>query len=171
MEYWESYEEFMEKFKHRMTTDDCYTPEPVYEAVKRWAVREYGIDESGIVRPFYPGGDYEHYDYPKGCVVLDNPPFSKLKTIIKFYDERGIDYFLFAPTLTILSTIANTGAAGKELFGRGVLLSQKGHKARAAADARLQEARKVIRWELSERERERKIIDEMSRKGGEAEEL
>lgn len=111
MAYWESYEDFTEKFKHKMTTDDCYTPEPVYEAVKRWAVREYGIDESGIVRPFYPGGDYEHYDYPKGCVVLDNPPFSKLKTIIRFYDEREIDYFLFAPTLTILSTIANTRAA------------------------------------------------------------
>lgn len=94
MAYWESYEDFTEKFKHKMTTDDCYTPEPVYEAVKRWAVREYGIDESGIVRPFYPGGDYEHYDYPKGCVVLDNPPFSKLKTIIRFYDEREIDYFL-----------------------------------------------------------------------------
>lgn len=168
MAYWESYEEFTEKFKHRMTTDDCYTPEPVYEAVKRWAAREYGIDESSVVRPFYPGGDYEHYEYPKGCVVLDNPPFSKLKTIIKFYDEREIDYFLFAPTLTILSTIANTGAAGKEIFGRGVLLSQKGHKARAEADARLREARKVIRWELSERER--KIVDEMSRKGGEAEE-
>lgn len=249
MAYWESCEEFTEKFKHRMTTDDCYTPEPVYEAVKRWAVREYGIDESRIVRPFYPGGDYEHYEYQKGCVVLDNPPFSKLKTIIRFYDEREIDYFLFAPTLTILSTIVNTSfvsnmesalvrsapvlrneteraqreqkgrrttsqkpegqryeypeeilrsmdieayskaqidfrvpredgmiiwrldeqrAAGKELFGRGVLLSQKGHKARAAADARLQEARKVIRWELSERER--KIVDEMSRKGGETEE-
>lgn len=270
MAYWESYEDFTEKFKHKMTTDDCYTPEPVYEVVRRWAVREYGIDESRIVRPFYPGGDYEHYEYQKGCVVLDNPPFSKLKTIIRFYDEREIDYFLFAPTLTILSTIANTGAAGivsaikvkyengatvntsfvsnmepalvrsapvlrneikraqreqkgrktpakrpdgqryeypeevlrsmdieayskaqidfrvpredgmiiwrldeqraagKELFGRGVLLSQKGHKARAAADARLREARKVIRWELSERER--KIIDEMSRKGGEAEE-
>lgn len=60
MAYWESYEDFTEKFKHKMTTDDCYTPEPVYEAVKRWAAREYGIDESGIVRPFYPGGDYEH---------------------------------------------------------------------------------------------------------------
>ena len=97
----ESYEEFVEKFKPKKTTDDCYTPPAIYEAVKGWAVKEYGIDPEKIVRPFYPGGDYEHFEYPEGCVVLDNPPFSILSKILRFYDEHKIAYFLFAPTLTL----------------------------------------------------------------------
>ena len=35
----ETYEQFVEKFKPRKTTDDCYTPPLVYEAVKGWACR------------------------------------------------------------------------------------------------------------------------------------
>lgn len=102
-ELFEDYDGFVEKFKAKKTTDDCYTPEPIYEAIAQWACREYGIDASKIVRPFYPGGDYERYDYPDGCCVLDNPPFSILSKIVAFYIERNIDFFLFAPTLTLLN--------------------------------------------------------------------
>lgn len=52
----EEYEEFVEKFKPKKTTDDCYTPPAVYEAVKSWAVKEYNLNGRKIVRPFYPGG-------------------------------------------------------------------------------------------------------------------
>ncbi len=97
------YKAFVEKFKPKKTTDDCYTPPLIYETVKNWACKEYGIDPEKIVRPFYPGGDYEHYDYPEGCTVLDNPPFSILTKIIAFYLERGIAFFLFAPTMTAFS--------------------------------------------------------------------
>ena len=38
------YRAFVDKFKHKKTTDDCYTPPAVYEAIKGWACREYGID-------------------------------------------------------------------------------------------------------------------------------
>lgn len=96
----ETYEQFVEKFKPKKTTDDCYTPPEIYETIRDWACKEYGIDPDKIVRPFYPGGDYEHYDYPDGCVVLDNPPFSILSKICEFYLERGIPFFLFAPSLT-----------------------------------------------------------------------
>ena len=95
------YKAFVEKFKPKKTTDDCYTPENVYEAVRDWAVQEYGLHGREIVRPFWPGGDYERYEYPEGCVVIDNPPFSILSNICRFYDARGIDYFLFAPSLTL----------------------------------------------------------------------
>lgn len=98
-----SYEEFVEKFKPKKTTDDCYTPPLVYETVKEWACEKYGISPDKIVRPFYPGGDYEHADYPDGCVVLDNPPFSILSKICEFYLDRNIPFFLFAPSLTALS--------------------------------------------------------------------
>ena len=97
------YEAFVNKFKPKKTTDDCYTPLPVYEAVRDWACAEYGIDPNSILRPFYPGGDYEHETYPDGCSVLDNPPFSILSQIVEFYLSRGIHFFLFAPSLTILS--------------------------------------------------------------------
>ena len=94
------YEAFVEKFKPKKTTDDCYTPPLVYEAVKTWACKEYDIAPDSIVRPFYPGGDYEHYVYPSGCTVLDNPPFSILTKICEFYIEHNIRFFLFAPSLT-----------------------------------------------------------------------
>ena len=101
-EKFNDYEGFVEKFKPKKTTDDCYTPPAVYEAVKAWACRRYGIDPACTVRPFWPGGDYEHFDYPAGAVVLDNPPFSCLAKIVQFYQARQIPFFLFAPGLTAL---------------------------------------------------------------------
>ena len=95
---------FVEKFKPKKTTDDCYTPPLVYEVVKDWACETYGIDPDTILQPFYPGGDYEHAEYPPGCVVLDNPPFSILGRICKFYLDREIPFFLFAPSLTAFSS-------------------------------------------------------------------
>ncbi len=100
------YQAFVDKFKPQKTTDDCYTPEPVYEAVRAWAVRHYSLGDAPIVRPFSPGGDYESADYPNGCVVIDNPPFSILSQICRTYEKRGIRFFLFAPTLTLFSTAA-----------------------------------------------------------------
>ena len=102
-----TYEEFVEKFKPKKTTDDCYTPPSVYAVIRDWACKEYGIDPAKIVRPFYPGGDYENYEYPEGAVVLDNPPFSILASICAFYLDRGIPFFLFAPSLTAFSGRAN----------------------------------------------------------------
>ena len=96
-------EEFVEKFKSKKTTDDCYTPPEIYEIVKRYAIERYGLYGRKIVRPFWPGGDYESYDYQDGCVVIDNPPFSIISKICRDYTERGIDFFLFAPHLTNFS--------------------------------------------------------------------
>ena len=36
----ESYEQFIEKSQPKRTTDDCYTPPPVYEALLQWAAAE-----------------------------------------------------------------------------------------------------------------------------------
>lgn len=62
-----------------------------------------------IIRPFWPGGDYQSVEYPDGCVVIDNPPFSILSKIRKYYQEHGIRYFLFAPSLTCLSSSVSSG--------------------------------------------------------------
>ena len=96
----ETYTEFVEKFKPKKTTDDCITPVPVYEAVADWVANEYGLDRDCFVRPFWPGGDYESFEYPEGCVVVDNPPFSLGNKIRAYYVEHGIRFFLFAPALT-----------------------------------------------------------------------
>ena len=94
-----NYEEFIKKFKPKKTTDSCYTPPKVYDAVLNW-VRKNIIGDSPVVRPFYPGGDYENYDYPEGSVVVDNPPFSIFSQICDFYVARNIPFFLFAPGMT-----------------------------------------------------------------------
>ena len=97
------YDAFVDKFKTKKTTDDCYTPPLVYNTIRDWACKKYSIDPVKIVRPFYPDGDYEEFDYFPGCVVLDNPPFSILSQICKFYLAKNIPFFLFAPSLTALS--------------------------------------------------------------------
>ena len=104
----EEYQEFLEKFKLKKTTDDCYTPAPVYEAVVRYVEETYGVSRDRFVRPFYPGGDYVSEKYPEGCVVVDNPPFSIMAEILRFYDSKGIKFFLFAPTLTLFSSSSST---------------------------------------------------------------
>ena len=99
----ETYEEFTEKFKPKKTTDDCYTPPNVYDAVADWVAQRYGLSRDDFVRPFYPGGNYENFSYPENCTVVDNPPFSLLAKIIDFYEKRNIRFFLFSPTLTLFS--------------------------------------------------------------------
>lgn len=99
------YGEFVEKFKPKLTTDDCYTPPLVYDAIADWVAAEYSLDRANFVRPFKPGGDYQAETYGMFDIVVDNPPFSILQDICKWYDERGILYFLFAPHQTAISTL------------------------------------------------------------------
>ena len=93
----------MEKFNPKKTTDDCYTPPAVYDYVLQYVADHCDIDGMTVVRPFYPGGDYERLVYPDNCVVIDNPPFSIVSQIVRFYLKRGIKFFLFAPHLTLFS--------------------------------------------------------------------
>ena len=101
------YEKFITKFKAAKTTDDCYTPQPIYDAVLDYVFEKGRLDEdTEIIRPFRPGGDYTAEEYPEGCVVIDNPPFSILSKIVKFYVARDIKFFLFAPALTFFTSAA-----------------------------------------------------------------
>jgi hypothetical protein len=99
----DEYAAFVDKFKPKKTTDDCYTPPAIYEVILGYVVKRYGINREQVKRPFYPGADYERDEYPEGCCVVDNPPFSILSQIIDFYQTNGIRFFLFAPTMTCLS--------------------------------------------------------------------
>lgn len=104
----DDYGEFTEKFKAKLTTDDCYTPVEVYEAVLGWLREKVDLSGANIVRPFWPGGDYEAYDYKEDDVVVDNPPFSILAGILRFYQGRGIRFFLFGPQLTLFSSSSSS---------------------------------------------------------------
>ena len=122
----QDYNGFIDKFKPKLTTDDCYTPPLVYDAVLRWAKDELNIGGRPVVRLFWPGGDFEHYDYPEGCVVIDNPPFSIFSKIVRFYVERGIDFLLFAPSLTAIRpkcTYIGTGTSVTYANGANVSTS------------------------------------------------
>ena len=142
----EEYQEFLKKFEAKKTTDDCYTPDNIYDAVRDWAAEKYEIGSAAIVRPFYPGGDYKSEKYPSGCVVIDNPPFSIISEICEWYTSKRINFFLFAPTLTLLGIMR--GSANYVACGCGVVYengasvntsfvtNMGGNKIVAAADLR-----------------------------------
>lgn len=97
----EEYNEFIDKFKIKLTTDDCYTPEPVYEAVRTFVNEKLcSLEGRQICRPFYPGGDYKNFEYAKDAIVIDNPPFSILSEIVRWYSSKNVKFFLFTPALT-----------------------------------------------------------------------
>ena len=112
----DEYNEFIDKFELPKTTDDCYTPDAVYEAVADWVAKEYGVSRKDFVRPFYPGGNYQAEKYKKTDIVVDNPPFSILSEILEFYAKKGIKFFLFAPALTLFSSSSSSSCA----IGAGV---------------------------------------------------
>ena len=92
-----------------LSTDDCYTPPEVYDLVTKF-VDEHLAPLKGrkIVRPFYPGGNYEDLkQYPAGSIVIDNPPFSLYSKIVRFYLANGVDFFLFGPQLSLFISDAD----------------------------------------------------------------
>jgi len=123
----DDYAEFLKKFEVKKTTDDCYTPPRVYDAVKDWCVNEYGLDGRRIVRPFHPGSDYKSFAYQAGDVVIDNPPFSIIAKIVRFYKSLGVDFFLFAPALTTFNIDANTELKARRRNKRKIQKNQLMH--------------------------------------------
>lgn len=99
----EEYNEFLEKFEIKKTTDDCFTPDEIYDVVASYVENKYKLNRKNFVRPFYPNGDYQSEKYKETDVVVDNPPFSILAEIQRFYTEKGIKYFLFCPALVGMS--------------------------------------------------------------------
>lgn len=107
-----NYLDFLKKFDKKKTTDDCYTPQLVYLAVQEWVSEKYGKDPANFVRPFFPGGDYTDLSQYEGDkVVVDNPPFSILSKILDFYIANRVPFFLFAPSLTMITTLGRRQAA------------------------------------------------------------
>lgn len=142
----ETYEQFVEKFKRPLTTDDCYTPEPIYNVIAQRVQHLYHVDPSTFCRPFYPGGDYEHYDYT-GKIVVDNPPFSIEAKIVDFYNKNNIKFFLFTNGLTV-AYYANRGCG--MVIIKSSIVYENGAKPKTAFITNL-DNRIIIDGVLSER--------------------
>lgn len=100
-----TYEAFCDKFKVKENvnkSDECYTPPTIFEYVYSY-VRElfpqYNSYEN--LRPFKPNDNFIAENYTNK-IVIDNPPFSFLTKIVKWYQTQNIKFWLFAPTLTIM---------------------------------------------------------------------
>lgn len=103
----DEYFEWIKKFERKHTTDECLTPPKVYDRVKNYVVEFFSLENCTIERPFYPNGNYKEAaeKYDAHTVVIDNPPFSKMAEIIKFYNDKHIRYFLFAHAKTALGLV------------------------------------------------------------------
>ena len=123
----ETYEEFVAKFEHKKTTDDCYTPQGVYDTVCDWVEKEYGVDRKNFVRPFWPGGDYLNYNYKVTDIVVDNPPFSILSEICSFYNAYNIPFFLFAPALVMFNSTASKKQTNLVCVGAEIVFENGAH--------------------------------------------
>lgn len=108
----EEYFEWLGKFEKKYTTDECFTPPAVYETIKNYVVKFFGLEDKTIERPFYPDGDDKKAaeSYDENTVVIDNPPFSRAVEILTYYNSNKIRYFLFANLKTSLGLI-KTGAS------------------------------------------------------------
>lgn len=143
------YESFLAKFQDKeKTTDDCYTPKDVYEAVVRYVGTVVDLTDKVILRPFYPGGDLEIVTAPTLDEAIRNCESQKNNAPLpkRAYPDNLV-------TVSDLQTIARGGVyyelrreeaaktdkIGKiDLFGGALITStRKGEeKAQAKAEAR-----------------------------------
>ena len=117
------YEGFIGKFKPKKTTDECYTPPYIYKTLIAWLQGNgYITPDTPVVRPFWPDGDFTDLEqYPPGAVVVDNPPFSILGGILRFYEQHNITFFLFAPSLTIFNYLSDAYGLTAIIINLGVI--------------------------------------------------
>ena len=87
------YKAFVEKFKPKKTTDDCYTPPNIYEAVLGWVVQEYGIDPENVVRPFWPGGTTKNMIIRTGAPSWTIRRFRSCRGSVRHTSNTGLSSF------------------------------------------------------------------------------
>jgi hypothetical protein len=104
VDLFDNYDAFVDKFEVKKTTDDCYTHPDVFRVVLDYVQKHISLEGLEIIRPFFPNGDFESVDYTENCIVIDNPPFSIISKICRYYIERDIKFFLFAPHMTLFSS-------------------------------------------------------------------
>lgn len=111
----EDYEGFVNKFKPKLTTDDCMTPEPIYDAVANWVAHQYGLSRENFVRPFWPGAGRETNIYGCGYLLSDAKAAELRAAELKLVTQRDvIEWTLSDRELAIIETLG-AGAPAEKL--------------------------------------------------------
>jgi len=89
----------VKNYKNGGCSDEYYTPDSYFnDALKDFNKcfnLDISLDQCDVNSTFYFGGDYAKKEYDSKKIILDNPPFSKLREIINFFNERKIKFILF----------------------------------------------------------------------------
>ena len=120
-----TYEEFVEKFKPKKTTDDCMTP-PENEAVDELRARKVK--------------ELPKYEYPDHVITSAR---------MQYYASHGVTLKIKRRDCTFIRALDVQRKYKKAVFGGGLLLSDKAAAERAAA-----ERAAAVVWELSDRGKE-----------------
>lgn len=94
--------------------------------------------------------------YPPGCVVIDNPPFSLLSQIVDFYLSQRIPFFLFSPAVTVLNSANRDGVCA--VISSARVIYENGASLRTSFLTSLDPMRIVVTPELHT------IVEEASRR-------
>lgn len=100
------YQEFTEKFKPKLTTDDCITPDAVYDAVLGWVCKEYGVTPEQVVTA----------------------------AILQRWAAHGVEFKVRRCDCMPISRLDGQREKGDAIFGGGLLLSERAAAERAAAE-------------------------------------
>lgn len=66
----EDYQAFLEKFEAKKTTDDCYTPENIYNVAKRWSLKNINLVIHLLFALFIPEEITKKKTIQKGALLL-----------------------------------------------------------------------------------------------------
>lgn len=121
---------FWRSLAAKKTTDDCYTPEPVYKAIFNWlgdVMLQHCnmlLPSFNIIRPFYPNQDYLTINYFENDLVLDNPPFSLYSKssaqLLRFANNSD---FNFKP-ITATEDFVKYDKNNKKIFGAAIKIGK-----------------------------------------------
>ena len=108
------YKKFEEKFEQKKTTDDCYTPEPVYKAIKDWVFKRWNLPEDTQYPPVLSGQELRERGIPRRVPGARQPAVLSLCAYCALVLVEGRPVFCF---WTVLVGPCRRGR--RDLYRRG----------------------------------------------------
>lgn len=81
----------------------------VRNCVKNHVIATYNLSGYTAIEPFYDGDDYTDIDY-NNKVVVDEPPYNSIMTILNYYVNNNVKFFLYIPSLCDIPRLTRKGA-------------------------------------------------------------
>lgn len=163
------YDGFVEKFKPKKTTDDCYTPPEVMEVVNAYVDENGASVRTGFVTSL-PSPNVAESEPDLGDAInavcdelrhrtvnklpkYEYPPEVVTAARMQWYAAHHTRYAVPRGECCKIPALDSQRAMGKTIFGGGLLLSERAAAERAAAERAAAERAAAKVWTLSERER------------------